>query len=129
MRPDNEQNIGFGTYLGMTVIVDDTLTAEAVTGGYRYWTVLYKRGSMGYGESQRGLTVLETYRNPKQGGGVDELYSRKQFIIHPQGFAYQDPGSGTVAIAPTLAQLETSTFWDRVFNLKNTGFVVLKTNG
>lgn len=128
-RPDNEQNIGFGTYLGMSVVVDDNCRADAVTGGYAYWTILFKRGAIGYGESARGMVPLEVYRNPKQGGGVDELYTRKQFIMHPQGFAWQDPGSGTIAIAPSLANLETAAYWNRVYDQKNVGFVVLKTNG
>lgn len=128
-RPDNEQNIGFGVYLGMSVIVDDHLRADAVTGGFRYWTVLFKRGAMGYGESARGITPLEVYRNPKAGGGIDELYTRKQFLMHPQGFAWQDPGAGTIAVAPSLANIETAAYWDRVYNLKNVGFVVMKTNG
>jgi hypothetical protein len=115
--------------MGYTVIVDDTLTVDTVTGGHRYHTILYKRGSIGYGESARGIVGVETYRNPKAGGGIDELYSRRQFLMHPQGFAWQDPGSGTVAVAPTLAQLETAAYWDRVFEAKNCGFVVLKTNG
>lgn len=129
MRPDNEQNIGFGVYLGMSVIVDDTLTVDTVTGGYRYHTVLFRRGSIGYGESNRGIVYLETERSPKVGGGVDILYSRRQFLMHPQGFAWQDPGSGTIAIAPTTTNLETAAYWDRVFEKKNCGFVVLKTNG
>jgi len=128
----SEQNIGFGTFLGMSVVVDDDIYYVAgTTSGYKYWSVLYKNGGINWGEggysagkTQVGVVPVEWDRTAAS--GVDNLYTRRQWAIAPVGFS----ADGSIANeTPTLVELYTAGTWDRVFEKKNCGFVVLKTNG
>jgi hypothetical protein len=132
-EPDSEQNVGFGTYLGKTVILDDdqTYTLETIGGVENtpvYWTTLYKRGAFGYGESAARYVMTEIDRNADKGGGIDYLHSRRVFAMHPAGFDWQE--ASVAKQFPTNAELATSANWDRAYSsVKNVGFVVLKTLG
>lgn len=124
--PDNVQNIGWGVYLGKTVIVDDSL----IDASSKYWTVLFKPGAFGFAEDLTGpYEPTETERNPSKSGGQELLYTRRVFAMHPFGFKYVEPGSPT-ADFPTNAELKLAAQWDRVVSsVKNVGFSVLKSNG
>jgi len=123
-EPTNTQNIGFGVYLNMTVIVSDEVPTPTVT-NQQYWTILGKRGGFAYGESGNGVTPFEIDRDGS--AGVTEVVSRRNYALHPMGFAWQ---AGSVANeTPTRAELALAANWDRVDELKNVGFLVLKTNG
>lgn len=131
--PDSEQNVGFGTYLGKSVILDDDQTYTLETVGAKentpvYWTILYKRGAFGYGESASGYLMTEVDRNPDKGGGIDFLHSRRVFALHPAGFDWVE---GSIAKEfPNNTELATGTHWNRAYSsVKNVGFVVLKTLG
>lgn len=125
--PDNAQNIGWGTYLGKSVIVDDSLLIS----GPEYWTVLFKPGAFAFSEDlTSGLyEPTEVERNPNYSGGQSVYYTRRVFLIHPFGFAWSDDGSPG-ADFPTDAELRDGGNWDRVVSdVKNVGFAVLKSNG
>ena len=131
--PDSEQNVGFGTYLGKTVILDDdqTSTLETVGGTANtpvYWTTLYKRGAFGYGESASNYLMTEVDRDSDKGGGIDFLHSRRVFALHPAGFHWVE---GTLSKEfPTNTELAVADHWTRAYSsVKNVGFVVLKTLG
>lgn len=134
--PDNLQNIGFGTYMGKTVVLDDdqTMTVETVNGVAQtpvYWTTLYKRGAFGYGESAERYLMTEIDRNPDKGGGIDFLHSRRVFALHPAGFNWKEGSGNTIAKQfPNNTELATASHWGRAFSsVKNVGFVVLKSLG
>jgi hypothetical protein len=121
-RPDSEQNMGFGTYLGKTVIVDDTL----IDSSNNYWTVLFQQGAFAYGESFNGYVPNEEDRNPLASGGQSYIVTRKVNAIHPLGFAWTSTTeAGTY---PSIANLAVQANWNRVVSsVKNVGFVVLKS--
>lgn len=124
-QPTNVQNIGWGTYLGMTVIVDDQLPKVAGgVSGYVYSTWLFAPGVIGYGEAYNKLS--NEYDRDSE-AGIDILVSRKITSIHPAGMAWQESSVG--GNSPTDNELATAANWDRVFEKKNIGFVELKTNG
>nr|BDD47038.1 coat protein [bacterium] len=123
-RPDNEQNIGWGTYLGKTVIVDDDLVVSSV-----YWTILFKPGAFAYAEVLEGANYepTEVDRDPAKSGGQTLYYTRRVFLMHPAGFAYSDAAS---VDSPTDAELAGAAQWNRVAaSVKNCGFAVLKSSG
>ena len=123
-RPDNEQNIGWGVYLGKTVIVDDTLVV-----GSTYWTLMFKGGAFAYGESSKGYLPTEVDRDPAKSGGQELYYTRRVFAIHPFGFAWSDDATPD-ADFPTDSELILAANWDRVVSsVKNTGFVAIKSLG
>lgn len=132
--PDSEQNVGFGTYLGKTVILDDdqTYTIESINGTDTpvYWTTLYKRGAFGYGESAEGYQMTEVDRDADKGGGIDFLHSRRVFALHPAGFNWKELTGQIAKEFPTNTELAKGQHWSRAFgDVKNVGFVVLKTLG
>jgi hypothetical protein len=85
--PDNVQNVGFGTYLGKTVIVDDgcPVVAGGVS-GFKYATDLFGAGAVGYGD---GAAPVPTETDRDSLAGEDILINRRHFILHPRGIAFQ----------------------------------------
>lgn len=125
--PDSEQDLGWGVYMGMSVIVDDNLprdTSSADNADYEYTSYLFGRGAIGFAETNPEYPT-ETERK-----GDDEqtnLYNRRSFIFHPRGVAWQE---GSVSDDfPTNTELENASNWDRVYEKKNVRVVKLVTNG
>lgn len=122
--PTNVQDIGFGTYLNMTVVVSDEVPTPVAT-NQQYYTILASRGAFGYGESSNNITNFELDRDGSK--GLTEVITRRAYNIHPMGWAWQ--GASLAGQTPTRAELATVTNWSRVFDKKNAGFTVLITNG
>jgi hypothetical protein len=111
--PDSEGRVHFPTYLGYNVIVNDNV--KVVTGTYRtkYSTYLMGTGSLAWAE-KAVETPVEVYRRPDQGNGmgVEQLWTRRQYIMHPYGFKWLDASrAGNFA---TNAECETAGNWTRV---------------
>ena len=122
-EPDNTQNIGWGTYLGKTVIVDDSLVVGSV-----YWTILFRNLAFMSGFSAEGYVQAESDRTPSASGGATTIYTRRVLAMHPAGFAWVE-GSLTNTF-PAYADLRGAQHWNRVAaSVKNVGFAVLKTTG
>lgn len=90
--PDSEANIGFGTYMGKTLLVDDGLTVTAGTDGGgnsqpAYDTVAFAPGAfqLGFGNPR---VPVETNREPLtgHGGGEEYIVTRREMVLHPVGF-------------------------------------------
>ena len=128
-EPTNEQNFGFGVYGKWGVIVDDDLPAVAGTSGYKYWTFIFENGSIGYGEGgyapASAIVAVETDRTAAS--GQNTLYTRRQIIVHPNGFAWTE--ASVAGEVPTLLELADADNWNRIMEAKNVGIVVLITNG
>lgn len=123
---DTDQNMVFPTYMGLRLVVSDNMYRVAAGGGYKYHSYLFKSGSVGFGSYGGPIQEVETYRNPTVGGGMDVLYTRRQFCIAPLGFTW-DKASNT-AVSPSDADLYADTSWGRKYDLKNTGVVCLISN-
>lgn len=125
--PLNRQRVPY--FLGKRVIVDDSMpVAAGSTSGFIYTSVLFGEGAIGYGENTPENPV-EVYRRPDQGngGGVEQLWERKSWIVHPFGFAFV---SGSVAgQSPTLAEMALAANWDRRIQRKNVPLAFLLSNG
>lgn len=103
---DSDSGALVRVYLGDRVIIDDNLTATATV----YPTYLFGRGSVGFNEDTT-IVMSETDRTGLT--GVDELITRRRYVMHPMGVAFQ---SDTVAGAsPTNAELELTANWSQVF--------------
>lgn len=121
---DSEQDMGFGTYMGKSVIVDDMLVD-----GTDYYTILFKAGAFGFAQNfGDAYEATEVERKPEISGGQEVYYTRRVFTIHPLGFSWNEVGVADEF--PTDADLVDPLEWNRVAaSVKNTGFVVLKSNG
>jgi Major capsid protein 13-like len=123
--PDSQIDIGFGTYQGKTIIVDDGLPVlDGTTSGKKYTTYLFGAGAVGYVPGS-AKTPTETDRNSLK--GEDILINRQKFIMHTRGFKWAE---GAVAgQMPTLAEMENAANYDRVFDKKKVRVVKVVTNG
>ena len=123
---DSRSNLLIPKYMGLNIVVDDDLPVIAVTGGYKYLSYLFKQGAIAFAENPGKYVANEAYRDPK-GIGVDSLYTRRQFCIHPLGFSWVM--ANDTATSPSDADLYAASSWNRVYNAKNAGVIALISNG
>lgn len=125
--PDSMGQLTIPTYMGLRVIVDDGHTVTAgTTDGFKYTSVLYGEGAFGYGDGAP-LNPVEIEREAAQGNGagVETLWTRKTWILHPFGFKT----TGTPAsVSFSLAELGLAATWERVVERKNVPLGFLVTN-
>lgn len=125
--PDSQGQLTIPTYMGLRVIVDDghTVTAGS-TDGFIYTSVLYGEGAFGYGDGAP-LNPVEIEREAAQGNGagVETLWTRKTWILHPFGF--QQTGT-PASVSFSLAELGQATSWSRVVERKSVPLGFLRTN-
>ncbi len=129
--PNNKADIGWGTYLGYTVIVDDGCPAVVGTNRITYTTYLAGAGAFGYGESALENAVTTKWIDETGNGyGEERIYTRTSFILHPFGMTFNHASGGALAgVSPTNAELSTAAKWARVYDRKNVPLVAIKTNG
>lgn len=127
--PDSEGKMTIPSYLGYRVIVDDGVRKVVGSNRTKYWTYLVGPGAIGWGEVAVA-TPVEVDREPAQGNGmgVEILYTRRQFVMHPYGFAWQE--SSVAGEFPTNTELATAANWNRVYaERKQIPIAALVTNG
>jgi hypothetical protein len=127
--PDSNGQLTIPTYMGLRVVVDDGLTVTAgTTDGFKYTSVIFGNGAFGYGEGTHPNPVeVEREASQGNGGGIEKLWVRKTWILHPFGF--QNTGTpATNGFSYTLAELAAATAWDRVIERKNVPLSFLITN-
>jgi hypothetical protein len=118
--PVSGQDRPLAFYMGMQVIVDRNLPVD--TGVYD--TYLFKAGALQLGQTSNGYLPTELYREANQGFGIDQLWTRRVFTVHPVGFSWVE---GSVAgVTPTDAELKLAANWDRAFNKENSGVVLFR---
>lgn len=126
--PDSEGKVRFPSYLGYQVIVDDGVPAIAGTNRIMYWTFLIGKQAIGFAESPPAVPV-ETFRHPDQGngGGVEELWTRRQYMMHLYGYKFTS--ASLAGKSPTNTELATATNWDRVVvERKQLSVALLRSN-
>lgn len=135
--PDSAGNLTIPTFLGKRVVIDDGAPVIAgTTSGFRYVSMIFGSAAFGYGEGTPEVP-LEVEREAAQGngGGVESLWSRKTWLIHPLGHKFlstvvSGPTGETVNnISPTDADLALASNWERVHFRKNIPLAFLVTNG
>lgn len=125
--PDARGEVMFPTYLGMRVVVDDSLTVTAGTNSPQYTTLLFSAGAFDHGKGKvMNPSEIERVPSAGDGGGQDIIYSRSNEIIHPYGFQFLS--AGLAGQSATLAELALATEWDRVVHRKNVGIAALLHN-
>lgn len=125
---DSDGNLLYQAYKGRRIIVND-LAFPAIAGGtdgFKFRSVLFGQGAFGYGEGQATMPVeLEREASQANGGGVETLWERKTWLLHPFGFTQ----TGTPAGASfTESELKLADQWDRVVDRKNVPLAFLVTN-
>ena len=115
-------DVEFDTYQGRRVIVDDGCPVD----GDVYTTYLFGSGAIALGNgSPVGHKPSDIARDPKIGAGIDYLITRRVFILHPRGIAWQNAKRANVeSVSPD--ELEDKTNWKRVYEPKDIRMVAFK---
>ena len=132
---DSEGRLTIPAYMGKRLVVDDSLpyTPAAGAGGAdaapRYTTVLFGPGIFGYGDGVPANPVaVERQEAQGQGGGVETLWTRKTWLLHPFGYQHiGTPANGETGF--NLAELAGAGVWTRVIDRKLIPMAFLVTNG
>lgn len=128
-RRDAEGGVWWPYYLDYRIHVSDMCPAVAGTNQTAYTTYLFGSGAVAWSESPVA-TPVEVDRAPAKadGMGVEELWTRRQFAIHPPGIKWTD--TTITGQFPTNAELALAANWDRVYaERKMIPMAILKTNG
>lgn len=125
--PNARGEVVIPTYLGYSVVVDDSLPAVAGTNRITYTCILFGRGSWGSAEG-RVQVPSERLRVPDagNGGGEERLYSRRSDLIHPYGFSFTS--ASVAGQSATLAELRLATNWNRVHARKHIPLAFIQVN-
>lgn len=125
--PDSQGRLTIPTYMGLRVIVDDGLPVVAgTTSGFKYTSVIFGEGAFGYGDGAPVMPVeVQREANQGNGAGVETLWTRKTWILHP--FGYQNTGT-PASVSFSLAELAADAAWSRVVERKNVPISFLVTN-
>jgi len=125
--PSSDGKIQIPTYLGYTVVVDDSMPAVAGTYRVLYTVALFGRGLVRMGNGRVNVPS-EMIRKPDagNGGGEERLYSRRADIIHPFGFKFTS--ASVAGQSATQAELATAANWDRTHLRKNVPLAFLQVN-
>lgn len=118
------------TFMGKAVIVSDNMPVVAgTTNGFRYVSILFGMGAIGYAEGAPTELPVEIWSQPwtGNGGGVQSLGERKRWIVHP--FGYQFTSNTVTGLSPSNANLALAANWSRVVVRKNVPITFLITNG
>jgi hypothetical protein len=134
--PDSRADVGFGTYMGRTLLVDDGLTvdssrhkADTTTDQPMYTSVVFGPGAFQYGVgSPRVGTEIDRNILAGQGGGEEILVNRREFVLHPKGFSVAADVAGSDS-SPTNAQLKVNTAYTMVGQRKDIPLAILRSNG
>lgn len=125
--PDSQGRLTIPTYMGMRVIVDDGMTVTAgTTDGFKYTSVIFGAGAFGYGVGMPEVPV-EVEREAAQGdgGGIETLWERNTWLLHPFGFQQTGTPAG---LSFTQAELAAAAQWDRILERKLVPISFLVTN-
>lgn len=130
---DAENNTMFATYQGYRVVIDDSMTVVGAGAERKFISIIFGNGAIGYGEGNP-TNPLEPDREASRGngGGVETLWSRKTWLMHPLGYTFTSAvitgnSSETIARSASWQDLANSTNWNRVVERKHVPIAFLVT--
>lgn len=134
---DSDGNIVVQRYKGRAVIVDDTLPVEGAGDARVYTSILFGGGAIGFGGVEGSAFALgegvpkvaaEVSRTAEagNGGGMESIWERRTWIIHPFGFEWVEGGAALAEMSPTLADLRLAAHWNRVVSRQQVPLAFIK---
>jgi hypothetical protein len=113
--PDAQGKLTIPTYLQMRVVVDDGMPTFGSGVDRKYLCILFGAGAIGYGAGEpKRPSEVQRYPERANGGGVEVLWSRKTWLIHPNGYDFKSATITGPGLSPTWADLQLATNWERV---------------
>lgn len=130
---DADNDTLFATYQGYRVIVDDSMTVVGTGDSRKFISIIFGNGAIGYGEGNPS-NPLEYEREASRGngGGVETLWTRKTWLLHPFGYSFTSAvitgnGTETVARSASWQDLANASNWNRVVDRKHVPIAFLVT--
>lgn len=121
--PDSQGKLTIPTYLGKSVIVDDSMPVTGNGTDRVFTTYIFGPGAIGYGEKSPKVPV-EVERQALKGMGQEYIVNRRQWVMHPRGIKWL--GGTQAGVTPSNAELATTTNWQRVYDAKIVRIVAFK---
>lgn len=119
-------------FQGKRVIIDDQcpVIVTGVNGGLKFVSIMFGAGFIGYGDGTPRVPQ-EMFRAPDQGngGGVEQLYQRKTWMLHAFGYTWVGGTITAPGFSATLADLRLAANWTRKIQRKLVPVSFLVTNG
>lgn len=126
IQPANT-NVRIPTYLGLTVIYDDSMPAVMGTNRITYTCILYARGVFAHAAGKVAKpSELEREASAGNGGGQDIIHSRRNELYHPMGFSFLS--ASVAGQSASQAELEDATNWNRIWSRKHVPMAFLQVN-
>lgn len=111
--PDSDGKNEIPVYRGARLVVDDGMPNTA--GVFESWIFGESASRLGQG-SPAVPTEVARYANAGNGGGMEVLHNRVEWMIHPTGHAYVGtPANGGPSNAATANNLAHADSWQRRF--------------
>lgn len=130
---DADNNTMFATYQGYRVIVDDSMTVVGSDGSRKFISIIFGNGAIGYGEgSPSNPLEYEREASRGNGGGVETLWTRKTWLLHPFGYSFTSAvitgnGTETTPRSASWQDLANASNWNRVVDRKHVPIAFLVT--
>ena len=126
---DAEGKLLWTEYLGARVVVDDGMPTFGAGVDRKYLSILFGTGAMGYGRgTPKNPAKVSRYEERANGGGVEVLWSRKTWLIHPGGYDFLSATITAPGLSPTWANLNAANNWARVLERKKLPMAFYLTN-
>lgn len=110
----------------MLIFVNDSMTViPAGVEAAKYTTIIAGQGAIQYTPA-RCDNPVETKRDPETRGGVDNLYTKKRMVLHPNGFEFVI--ANIAGKSATDVELAASANYTLKFNEKNIPIARILTN-
>lgn len=127
---DSDGAVLMNVYKGKTVIIDDGLPTIGAGVDRKYISILFGQGAIGWGRGNPKVP-REFDRDPARGngGGVETLWERRTWLIHPAGYKFLSTTITGPGASPTWANLALATNWERVLDRKLVNMAFIVSNG
>ncbi|AXH72343.1 MAG: coat protein [Caudoviricetes sp.] len=131
---DSEARVRFAYYQGVRLVVDDGMPVVGETGAKKAVCVLMGAGAIGYAAgTPHTPQEYERAASRANGGGVDTLWSRRDWLMHPLGYSFLSAkitGNKTETRAQSASwqDLADATNWQREFDRKDIPLAFLVVN-
>lgn len=135
---DSEGNVLYYAYKGARLVMDDSMPTFGTGADRKYLSVMFGPGSIisGFGSPR---VPTEPHREPRagHGGGTEELWTRRTWLIHPKGYKFTGAkltGNATDDAGlpwknANWSDLRDATNWERILDRKKVNMAFLVTKG
>lgn len=126
---DADGKVLYKTYMDARIVIDDSMPSFGTGVDRKYLSILFGPGAIGYGRgTPKTPSEVERYPERANGGGVEVLWSRKTWLIHPAGYSFLSTQITAPGLSPTWADLEDADNWERVLDRKKVPMAFYVTN-